>query len=111
VNTLGNAIETRRWTDSRGFHSLIVVTSSYHMPRALAELGHQLPGIALIPYPVVSDRLRGDAWWASSTRMRLIFFEYLKYVVVQLRMKVAPGSIAGTSGISGQVHAPDVPPH
>ena len=35
LNTLGNAVETRRWAESRGFHSLIVVTSNYHMPRAL----------------------------------------------------------------------------
>jgi hypothetical protein len=40
---LGNAIETRRWAESRGFRSLIVVTSNYHMPRALAEIAHQLP--------------------------------------------------------------------
>ena len=38
VNTLGNAIEIKRWSEQRGFHSLIVVTSYYHMPRALAEI-------------------------------------------------------------------------
>src|SRR5712671_7106273 len=37
LNTLGNALETKRWAESRGFRSLIVVTSNYHMPRALAE--------------------------------------------------------------------------
>jgi len=58
INTLGNAVGTRQWTLKNGFHSLIVVTSAYHMPRALAELSHQLPGVALIPYPVVSERLR-----------------------------------------------------
>src|SRR5207248_507539 len=36
LNTLGNAVETRRWVLDRGFHSLIIVTSAYHMPRALA---------------------------------------------------------------------------
>ena len=58
VNTVGNAVGTRQWMLKNGFHSLIVVTSAYHMPRALAELSHQLPEVALIPYPVVSDRLR-----------------------------------------------------
>ena len=33
VNTRGNAMETRRWAQSRGFRSLIVVTSSSHAPR------------------------------------------------------------------------------
>jgi uncharacterized SAM-binding protein YcdF (DUF218 family) len=109
LNTLGNAIETRRWAEGRGFHSLIVVTSSYHMPRALAELAHQLPGVALVPYPVVSDRLRGESWWANGTTMRLIFSEYLKYVVAQLRMKVAPSSVAAVSGAAGEAQARHVP--
>ena len=38
LNTLGNAVETRRWAIDHDFKSLIVVTSTYHMPRALAEL-------------------------------------------------------------------------
>src|SRR5499427_10521796 len=46
LNTLGNALETKRWAESRGFRSLIVVTSNYHMPRALAEIAHQLPDVA-----------------------------------------------------------------
>ena len=51
INTLGNAVETRRWAIDRGFHSLIIVTSAYHMPRAIAEIAHQLPDVALIPFP------------------------------------------------------------
>src|SRR5215475_3822540 len=47
VNTLGNAVGARQWTLKNGFHSLIVVTSAYHMPRALAELSHQLPDVVL----------------------------------------------------------------
>src|SRR5882757_6014480 len=36
INTRSNAAETRRWARERGFTSLIVVTSNYHMPRAIA---------------------------------------------------------------------------
>ena len=36
-NTLGNAVQARRWALEHRFNSLIVVTSSYHMPRAIAE--------------------------------------------------------------------------
>ena len=50
VNTRSNAAETRRWAHERGFKSLIVVTSNYHMPRAIVELSHAMPDIALIPY-------------------------------------------------------------
>jgi uncharacterized SAM-binding protein YcdF (DUF218 family) len=86
VNTLGNAIETRRWAESRGFRSLIVVTSSYHMPRALAEIAHQLPDVALVPFPVVTVRQRAEPWWSGGARVRLMFSEYVKYIFAKLRM-------------------------
>src|SRR5437588_7146398 len=56
VNTRSNAAEARRWAQERGFKSLIVVTSNYHMPRAILELSHAMPDIALIPFAVVGDK-------------------------------------------------------
>jgi uncharacterized SAM-binding protein YcdF (DUF218 family) len=88
LNTLGNAIETRRWAERWGFRSLIVVTSNYHMPRALAEIAHQLPGVALVPFPVVTDKQRAEPWWTNGTTARLMFSEYMKYVFARLRMGV-----------------------
>jgi uncharacterized SAM-binding protein YcdF (DUF218 family) len=87
LNTLGNAVQTRRWALEHGFTSLIVVTSSYHMPRALAELAHQLPDAKLIPYPVVTDKLRAEPWWSNSETTRLVVSEYLKYLFAKLRMR------------------------
>src|SRR5262245_9238471 len=98
LNTLGNAVETRRWAESRGFRSLIVVTSNYHMPRALAEIGHQLPGVALVPFPVVTDRQRAVPWWAGAATARLMLTEYLKYVFAKLRMGLHP--VVGASAAS-----------
>ena len=93
TNTIGNAVETRRWVEDRGFKSLIVVTANYHMPRAMAEVGHELPGVALVPYAVVSDRVKIDDWWDNPSTARLLFLEYLKYIVARVRM-VLPPSIA-----------------
>jgi|SRR6516164_4924916 uncharacterized SAM-binding protein YcdF (DUF218 family) len=90
VNTLGNAIETGRWAQSRGFRSLIVVTSNYHMPRALAEIAHQLPDVALMPYPVVTDRQRAEPWWTEAATARRMFSEYAKYIFARLRMVLIP---------------------
>jgi uncharacterized SAM-binding protein YcdF (DUF218 family) len=87
VNTLGNAVGTRQWMLKNGFHSLIVVTSAYHMPRALAELSRQLPEVALIPYPVVSDRLRVEPWWSNGTTTKVVVSEYFKYLAAKLRMQ------------------------
>ncbi|HEX2216154.1 MAG TPA: YdcF family protein [Xanthobacteraceae bacterium] len=90
VNTVGNAEETRRWAKERDFRSLIVVTSSYHMPRSLAELARQLPDITLIPFPVVSEKLRAEPWWSSMPTAKLLLSEYLKYVAARLRMRLEP---------------------
>jgi uncharacterized SAM-binding protein YcdF (DUF218 family) len=90
VNTLGNAVGARQWTLKNGFRSLIVVTSAYHMPRALAELSHQLPDVALIAYPVVSDRLRIEPWWSNSTTTKVVLSEYFKYLAAKLRMQFEP---------------------
>jgi uncharacterized SAM-binding protein YcdF (DUF218 family) len=100
LNTLGNAIETKRWAESRGFRSLIVVTSNYHMPRALAEIAHQLPGVALVPFPVVTDRQRAEPWWSGGVTTRLMLSEYVKYIFARLRMGLNPSAAMGEPGVA-----------
>lgn len=97
INTIGNAVETRHWARDRGFHSLVVVTSSYHMPRAMAELAHQLPDVTLIPFPVVPEKRRGEPWWSSAATTRLMVTEYLKYLLalVRTRLDWAAAEVAG----------------
>jgi uncharacterized SAM-binding protein YcdF (DUF218 family) len=98
VNTVGNAIETRRWAQRRQIRSLIVVTSNYHMPRAMAELARQLPDVALIGFPVVAEKMRSDPWWSPPTA-RLLLSEYLKYIVAQLRMRIEPAFAGETDAL------------
>ncbi len=87
-NTIGNAIETRRWVRTHAFRSLLVVTSNYHMPRALTELQHALPDVALIPYPVVVDPQGIERWWRDPTVARLLFAEYVKYLASLTRTRL-----------------------
>jgi uncharacterized SAM-binding protein YcdF (DUF218 family) len=91
LNTLGNAIETRKWAHELKIRSLIVVTSGYHMPRAMAEIAHQLPDVTLIAFPVFSEKLRSEPWWSNATTARLIVSEYLKFVLSHLRMQISRG--------------------
>ena len=93
VNTRSNAAETRRWVHERGFKSLIVVTSNYHMPRAIAEMSHAMPDIALIPFAVVGDKWRDEPWWTSGATLRLLLSEYVKYVAVEMRVRLADAGI------------------
>jgi uncharacterized SAM-binding protein YcdF (DUF218 family) len=104
LNTLGNAVETRRWTEAKGFHSLIVVTSNYHMPRALIEIGHQLPAVTLVPFPVVADKLRTESWWGNVATTRLLLLEYVKYMFANVRIRLnlasSDDALSRTSGNS-----------
>jgi uncharacterized SAM-binding protein YcdF (DUF218 family) len=94
VNTTGNAVETKQWVTDRGFHSVIVVTSNYHMPRTMAELRRQMPDVALVPFPVVTDKMRSEAWWSSPPTAKLLFSEYLKYIVAQVRFRLGASQAA-----------------
>jgi uncharacterized SAM-binding protein YcdF (DUF218 family) len=63
-----------------------VVTSNYHMPRAIVEMSHAMPDIALIPYAVVGERWRDEPWWENGTTFRLVLSEYVKYIAAGLRV-------------------------
>ncbi len=88
-DTVGNADEAQAWVQANNFSSLIVVTSSYHMPRSLVELGRVMPEIKLIPYPVLSRQLRQENWWTSPGLVRLLAAEYLKFLPSAARFALA----------------------
>ncbi|MEJ2377725.1 MAG: YdcF family protein [Pseudolabrys sp.] len=90
LNTFGNALQTKRWASEHNFNSLIVVTSNWHMPRAMTEIRHELPQAKLIAYPVISKTVKSDPWWSNPSTARLLFREYLKYLFAQLRMRIDP---------------------
>ena len=77
-STHGNATETAEWVEEHGYSSLIIVTSDYHMPRALLWFRDTLPDTELIPYPVES-RIKPRQWWSSWTSIRGLVLEWAKY--------------------------------
>jgi uncharacterized SAM-binding protein YcdF (DUF218 family) len=88
LNTQGNAEQARLWARERGFHSVIVVTSNYHMPRAIVEFSHAMPDVVLVPYAVVGEKWRDEPWWANGVTMRLVLSEYFKYLAAELRVRL-----------------------
>jgi uncharacterized SAM-binding protein YcdF (DUF218 family) len=102
VNTRSNAAQTRRWAHDRGFRSLIVVTSNYHMPRAIVELSHAMPDVALIPFAVVGDKWRDEPWWTSGATLRLLLSEYVKYVAAEVRVRLADAGLELTPELADQ---------
>ncbi|MER2263765.1 YdcF family protein [Methylobacterium oxalidis] len=87
-NTIGNAIETRRWMQRNRFSTVAVVTSNYHMPRTLIELDHALTGDdRVVPYPVVAEGFDAGRWWQHPPAARLLAAEYVKFLVAWLRTR------------------------
>jgi uncharacterized SAM-binding protein YcdF (DUF218 family) len=113
TNTHGNAVEAAAWVRAHGYRSLVIVTANYHMPRSLAEFSAAMPGIRLVPYPVpeiLSDR----NWWLDPGSMRILQFEYAKYlgaialtsVVRAARGNEGPAQGGGTGEAAVSVSGP-----
>lgn len=90
-DTIENAAETRRWADARGFTSLIVVTSNYHMPRSMAELAGAMPDKRLIPFPVSNPDLPLADWWKHPKTFVLLAGEYGKFLLAEARNLLPAG--------------------
>lgn len=90
-NTRGNAIETRDWARRRGFSSLLLVTASYHMPRAMIEFEHAMPDIRLSAHPVIPEASRLRRWWQDPTLVRILALEFAKYWAASLRTSLRIG--------------------
>lgn len=71
VDTKSNADETAKWMRERGFKTMRLVTTDWHMNRARFELSRQLaPDIVILPDGVESD-----------ASFRTLFGEYNKYLL------------------------------
>lgn len=88
-DTIGNAAETADWMEEENFHSLLLVTSNYHMPRALQEFEMAMPDARIVPYPVASPNVPIDDWWRRRGTALLLMSEYSKYLVALSRRLLA----------------------
>lgn len=81
-STYGNAVEVRRIMSERGFKSMALVTSDYHMKRADYIFGNVMPpdiSISLVPY-------QSSGYQQSEPRGLMVtvveFFKYYWYVIL-----------------------------
>ena len=81
TTTLTNATETARFVGERAIRNLILVTAGYHMPRALAELRRQMPGVVIYPAPVLPAPLLSGRGAARTPSWRLLMEEYTKWLI------------------------------
>jgi uncharacterized SAM-binding protein YcdF (DUF218 family) len=80
TNTRGNALEAGDWAREHDYHSLVIVTANYHMPRSLIEFADVMPNVKLLPYPVQQADVDPQAWWSNGHAFRMLQSEYIKYL-------------------------------
>lgn len=71
TTTVENAAETKAFVEENDIRSIRLVTSHYHMPRALMEMKYALPNLEIYTHPP-DERLKGKRYWP------LILSEYHK---------------------------------
>ena len=79
-DTHGNAQEAAAWAHEHHFHSLVIVTGRYHMPRTMREFSAVLPDVSLTAYPVDQARIDLGGWWRHPRTVELLHREYVKYL-------------------------------
>lgn len=104
-DTIGNAQEIAAWAEAKGYDSLIVVTSDYHMARALTEIRAAAPGVELTAYAVETPSLDNSRWWRAAVTARRMTLEYMKYLAALGR--VAVGKVTGESRAAPEAPAPE----
>lgn len=83
LDTKGNAKYTAEWVQLNGFSRLLVVTSSYHMPRSMMLMKRRMPDVELVGVPVYSSEISGKGFW-DLVASPVILTEYAKYMIASM---------------------------
>jgi uncharacterized SAM-binding protein YcdF (DUF218 family) len=89
--TRGNALETASWARDQRVASVLLVTTWFHMPRAMVELRRAMPAVNVEPYPV--GQLDAEELIRGGTARRLVG-EYHKYLAALAGLTALPSAIA-----------------
>ena len=82
TNTKENALETKIWLQQQNYHTIRLVTSSYHIIRSLLEFRLIMPDITIITNPIFTNKFKLSQWWKFPGSAKLLFWEYNKYLYI-----------------------------
>lgn len=85
-DTIENAEEIANWVKKNNIKSIRLVTSNYHIKRAMLEIHDKLPDTKIVPHGVVPINVRIDRWWDFPTTRHLLISEYNKYLLANVRV-------------------------
>ncbi len=74
IDTRSNGVETARWLEKRGYDTVRLITSDWHMRRAAFELREALPRDIVLVYDAVP----------TEPSLSMLAIEYNKYVLRRL---------------------------
>jgi len=106
TDTVGNAREAAGWARAHHYRSLIIVTSDFHMPRAMLERRAAMPELRLTPYPVKSEEVDAVHWSRNGDGARRMVVEYCKYLAILTREAVLSLGPKDHGSVSGAGPAP-----
>ena len=78
TSTKSNAFEAANWFKDSDFQVILLITSSYHMPRALMLHRREMPNVVFIPYP--TPAITGSEETLNARRMTIFLREFAKYL-------------------------------
>ena len=79
--TIDNAFNVKKIVEEKGFKSLILVTSNYHMKRASTILRKTINGeVKLYRNPVRGPNFKDEEWWGNLKSLKLVTSEFFKYI-------------------------------
>jgi uncharacterized SAM-binding protein YcdF (DUF218 family) len=109
-DTVGNARETAEWVARENIRSLILVTSNFHMPRALVEFHAEMPTVTILPHATAPASFKIESWWRYPGTLKLIASEWSKYVGARMSVTMglrAPPPPNFTTGAFAPPASPD----
>ncbi len=93
ATTEGNGSEVAEWARRHRVQHVIVVTSEYHMDRALLELRRAMPEGRFIPHAVTTTKVRPGDWYRDPATARLLLEEWVKFRIASLRGAPSGGDV------------------
>ncbi len=87
-NTYTNASETFKWSKKNNVKELTLITSNYHMPRAYLEFKNRMPDFKIYTFTITPAKHIIKNWLSSYQTFSLVFKEYCKFIIANLRIKI-----------------------
>lgn len=85
LTTEGNADELKTWAETHRYRRIILVTSDFHMPRAMAVTRARMKDAAITPYAVSSGYIGANGLPSSPEAAARLAGEYTKFLLARLK--------------------------